>query len=177
MQDYLEEYPIVIPLSEIIEGASDLLCIGREVIAGSGYIDLLFIDKEGLLTLVETKLRKNREVRREVIGQVIEYASYVSQWNADDVYRIANEYFLTSDVVPSERKGITLDKVMKSDKIVGDEFSDEDFRYQIEQNLRDGRLRLIIAVDKLIEELRATVTFLNSNSKYEILLLKVSSFE
>ena len=91
LQDYLEEYPNVIPLSEIVEGASDLVCIGREVGAGSGSIDLLCIDKDGLLTIIETKLRKNREARREVIGQIVEYASYVSQWAADDVFRIANE--------------------------------------------------------------------------------------
>ena len=92
LQDYLEKYPSLIPLSEIVEGASDLLCIGREVGAGPGSVDLLFIDKDGLLTLVETKLVKNPEIRREVIGQIIEYASYVSQWTADKVYRVANEY-------------------------------------------------------------------------------------
>ncbi|MFC2003636.1 hypothetical protein ACFLV4_06835 [Chloroflexota bacterium] len=175
LQDYIEEYPTVIPLSEIIEGASDLLCIGREVGAGSGSMDLLFIDKEGLLTIVETKLRKNREVRREVIGQIIEYASYVSQWTAGDVYKIANDYFLKSDKVPLEHRGSSLDTVME--KVTGSEFSVEDFGTKVEQNLKDGRLRLIIGVDKLVEELRATVTFLNSHSDFEILLLQVSSFE
>ena len=38
LQDYLEEYPSLIPLAEIVEGASDLLCIGREVSAGPGAI-------------------------------------------------------------------------------------------------------------------------------------------
>lgn len=175
LQDYIEEYPSVIPLSEIIEGASDLLCIGREVIAGPGFIDLLFIDKDGLLTLAETKLRRNREARREVIGQIIEYASYVSQWTADDVYRIANDYFKNSKKVPVKYRGDSLDTVLE--RIVGYEFSAEEFRFKVEQNLKDGRIRLIIGVDTLIEPLRATVTFLNSFSTFEILLLQVSSFE
>jgi hypothetical protein len=175
LQDYLEKYPNLIPLSDIVEGASDLVCIGREVGAGSGAIDLLCVDKDGLLTIIETKLRRNRELRREVIGQIIEYAAYVSQWAADDVYRVASEYFSKSDKVPAEYKGKTLDEGMK--QIVGEEFSDEDFRSSIGQNLREGRIRLIIAVDELIEPLRATVTFLNSQSNFDILLLEVSDFE
>ena len=164
LQDYLEEYPSLIPLADIVEGASDLLCIGREVGAGPGAIDLLFIDKDGLLTVVETKLAKNPEARRTVIGQIIEYASYISQWSADDVYRIANEYLNSN-----------LDEVIQ--KMSEGEFSDEDFMSKVGQNLKDGKMRLIIAVDELIEPLRATVTFLNRNSTFDILLLQVSSFE
>lgn len=158
LQDYLEQYPSLIPLSEIVEGTSDLLCIGREVSVPSGAVDLLFIDKDGLLTIVETKLVKNPGIRREVIGQIIEYASYISQWTVDDVYRIANEYGKSN-----------LDEVMGN--------MGEDFRSNIERNLRNGKMRLIIAVDELIEPLRATVTFLNSYSNFDILLLQVSSFE
>ncbi|MBC8273704.1 MAG: hypothetical protein H8E40_01870 [Chloroflexi bacterium] len=175
LQDYLEEYPSLIPLADIVEGAADLLCIGREVGAGSGSIDLLCIDNDSLLTIVETKLRRNREARREVVGQIIEYASYVSQWTADDVYRIANEYFAKSEKAPQSYKGKTLDEVIR--EIVGDEFSDEAFRARIGQNLRDGRIRLVITVDELIEPLRATVTFLNSHSNFDILLLQVTDFE
>ena len=174
LQDYLEKYPSLIPLSDIVEGASALLCIGREVGAGPGAIDLLFIDKDGLLTLVETKLAKNPEARRTVIGQIIEYASYVYQWTADDVYRIANEYLSKSERVPSNYRG-TLNEVMG--KLSEEEFSFADFRANIEQNLKNGKIRCIIAVDELIEPLRATVTFLNSYSKFEILLLQVSNFE
>jgi len=164
LQDYLEKYPSLIPLSDIVEGASDLLCIGREVGAGPGAIDLLYIDKDGLLTIVETKLRRNREARREVIGQIIEYASYISQWTTDKVYEIANAYLKSN-----------LDEVMEN---IGEgEFLAEDFRSNIEQNLKDGKMRCIIAVDELIEPLRATVTFLNKNSTFDIFLLQVSSFE
>jgi len=158
LQDYLEKYPSLIPLAEIVEGASDLLCIGREVGAGLGAVDLLFIDKDGLLTIVETKLAKNPEARRTVIGQIIEYASYIAKWTVDDVYRIASEYLKSN-----------LDEVMGN--------MGEDFRSNIERNLRNGKMRLIIAVDELIEPLRAMVTFLNSYSNFDILLLQVSSFE
>jgi len=164
LQDYLEKYPSLIPLGEIVEGASDLLCIGREVGVPSGAIDLLFIDKEGLLTIVETKLAKNPEARRTVIGQIIEYVSYISEWTTDKVCEVADAYLESS-----------VDEAMQ--KVAGDDFSADDFRNNIEQNLRGGKIRLLIAVDELVEPLRATVTFLNKNSNFDILLLQVSSFE
>jgi len=164
LQDYLEKYPTLIPLADIVEGASDLLCIGREVGAGPGAIDLLFIDKDGLLTIVETKLAKNPEARRTVIGQIIEYASYISQWTADKVYEVANDYLKSN-----------LDEVIQ--EISEGEPLGSDYRSNIEQNLKSGKIRLIIAVDELNDPLRATITFLNSHSNFDILLLQVSSFE
>lgn len=175
LQDYLEEHPSLIPVEDIDENAAPLLCIGREVSVPSGSIDLLFVDKDGMLTVAETKLAKNPEARRTVIGQIIEYASYIYEWTADDVYRIANEYFSKSDKAPSDYKGGTLDEVMEN--FAEGDFSADDFRNSIEQNLRDGKIRLLVAVDELVEPLRATVTFLNRNSKFDILLLQVKNFE
>ena len=105
LQDYLEKYPSLIPLGEIVEGASDLLCIGREIGVPSGAIDLLFIDKEGLLTIVETKLAKNPEARRTVIGQIIEYVSYISEWTTDKVCEVADVY-LESSIDEAMQKGL-----------------------------------------------------------------------
>lgn len=163
LQDYLEKYPSIIPLDEIVEDASELICIGREVTVPSGAIDLMYVDKEGLITIVETKLIKNPEIRRTVIGQLIEYASFVSQWTTDYIYEIAATYLEQ-----------TLTETMIS--YVG-EFSEDDFKYNIKDNLQNGKIRLIIAVDELNEPMRATVTFLNSHSNFDILLLQVSSFE
>jgi len=174
LQDYLEKYPSLIPLGEVVEGASALLCIGREVSAGPGSIDLLFIDKDSLLTVVETKLAKNPEARRTVAGQIIEYASYISEWTVDDVYKVANDY-LKSDKIATKYKGLSLYDAME--KVTKSNFSNEDFRANIEQNLKKGSIRLIIAVDELVEPLRATVTFLNKNSNFDVLLLQVKNFE
>lgn len=41
------------------------LPIGWEVPLGPGRLDLLFVDSNGVLTLIETKLRANSESRRE----------------------------------------------------------------------------------------------------------------
>jgi len=180
LQDYLENYPSLIPLGEIVEGVPDLLCIGREVGIPSGAIDLLFIDEDGLLTIVETKLAKNPEARRTVVGQIIEYASYICGWTADKVYEVANAY-LKSERAPQKYKNLSLyEAIQKLSGISPEaegEFSAENFSNSIERNLRSGKMRLLIAVDELVEPLRATITFLNKNSNFDILLLSVKNFE
>lgn len=163
LQDYLEKHPSIIPLDEIVENPPQLICIRREVTVPSGAIDLLYVDSEGLITIVEMKLIKNPEIRRTVIGQVVEYASYVSQWTTDYIYEIAVAYLKQ-----------TLTETMKGYE---GEFPEDDFKHNIEDNLQNGKMRLIIAADELDEPLRATVTFLNSHSNFDILLLQVSSFE
>lgn len=173
LQDYLEQYPELIPVEDIDENAPPLFCIGREVGVSSGSEDLLFVDKSGLLTVVETKLAKNREARRTVVGQILEYASYTFQWTSDEVYDIANAY-LALDRVPLIYRGCTLDEAMM--KLNDDNFSPDNFRENIDNNLRNGKIRLIIAVDELVEQLRTTVDFVNSNSRFDLLLLQVKTF-
>jgi len=167
LQGYLEQFPDLLPLDEVEDDPLPLLAIGREVPVPSGAIDLLFIDVSGLLTIVETKLARNPEVRREVIGQIIEYASFVCQWDADHVERQANQY------LASRTNGETRDlyQALKS------ELNPEEVRAKLDDNLRKGRIRLVIAVDELVEPLRATVTFLNTFSTFDLLILQLRGFE
>ncbi len=51
---------------------------GREVhVEPAGDIDVLLVSEEGRLAIVETKLSYNREARREVVAQVLEYAVHL----------------------------------------------------------------------------------------------------
>jgi hypothetical protein len=164
LQDYLEKYPSIIPIEDIYENASQLTCIGREVPVASGAIDLLYIDQEGILTIVETKLAKNPEIRRTVIGQLIEYASFVSQWKAEYIYDMVTNRL--KQPIDMSAFGYMIFKK-----------SEDDFKHNIEENLKNGRIHLIIAVDELNESLRSTITFLNTHSNFDIFLLQISSYE
>ncbi len=69
-------------LQEVLAASPELLpgCAGnaaaRELsITGTGSLDLLLVDDLGTLTLVACKLRKNPQIRREVVGQILAYAS------------------------------------------------------------------------------------------------------
>src|SRR4051794_16736056 len=106
LQLFLKTYPELMPLEDIDLNAPPLLCIGWEVGVVSGAEDILYIDSSGLLTLIETKLRKNSESRREVVGQVLEYAAHMSKWTASNVELIAERFFAGSQA-PERLRGAT----------------------------------------------------------------------
>ena len=89
LQGLLEEYPELIALDEVDPTSSSLVPIGREVALGGQSLDLLYLDIGGRLTAVEAKLRKNSEIRRAVVGQVLEYGAYLSRWTVEDVEKQA----------------------------------------------------------------------------------------
>ncbi|WP_084385835.1 endonuclease NucS domain-containing protein [Methanoculleus horonobensis] len=68
----------------------DLLLIGRQVPTIFGkYIDLLAINKDGKLTIIE--LKRDR-APREVIAQILDYASWVKDLSYDDVKNYCQDY-------------------------------------------------------------------------------------
>ena len=52
-----------------------LVSLGREVSTPVGAIDNLFLSRNGYLVIVETKLCRNPEARRQVAAQLIDYAA------------------------------------------------------------------------------------------------------
>src|SRR4051812_3835695 len=74
LQKLLYDSPELIPAYDQDKSA----VFAREAgLPGSGYTDLLGVDGNGNILIVETKLARNDEVRRKVIGQVLEYAAYL----------------------------------------------------------------------------------------------------
>src|SRR3954466_5078484 len=86
IQDWIERDPELLGL--------DLLIIGREVTtADGGSIDLLGIDDEGNLAILE--LKRDR-TPRDVIAQVLDYASWVTELTEREVKEIAQRYLKKS---------------------------------------------------------------------------------
>ena len=74
-----------------------LMLIGRQVATAYGkYIDLLSIDQEGHLVVVELK---RNQTPREVVAQVLDYASWVQKLTYEEITRIYSE----SHKVPFEQ--------------------------------------------------------------------------
>ncbi len=80
-QKLLEDYPEIISGKKIRPGDDDpprFVLLRREAPISRWSLDHFLIDQFGVLTLVEFKLLQNLESRREVIGQIIEYAANAS---------------------------------------------------------------------------------------------------
>jgi hypothetical protein len=69
---------------------ADLLVIGRQVATGfGGFIDLLCMDRVGDLVIAELKRDKTP---REITAQTLDYASWVTDLQRDEILEIAKRY-------------------------------------------------------------------------------------
>jgi hypothetical protein len=136
--------------------------IREAALRGSGFTDLLGVDALGNVLIVETKLAKNREIRREVIGQVLEYAAFL--WGMS--YEEFDELFKSRT-----GKSIADSFLEKSESI-----SIEEILASIAGNLEQGRFKLLIAVDDInpeLEKIIAYISGLRSGLMLEALEVKI----
>ncbi|MDP2286987.1 MAG: hypothetical protein Q8M73_00260 [Actinomycetota bacterium] len=139
LQQILFEHPSLVPG---VEGAT-VAC--REFRSVAGFADVIVLDSEGALTLVECKLASNAEVRREVIGQVLDYAARLWRMPVQEFERA----WINAD--PNSQSPFT---------VLGDD--DGRIRTALQDNLHAGRLNLVLAVDHLNDDLKRIVEFLNT---------------
>jgi hypothetical protein len=173
LQQILYDSPEIIPIETVGAGAMKPIIFVKETgLPGSGFTDLIGIDETGGITIIECKLAANREIRRKVIGQVLEYAAFL--WG------MSYEEFERQCCKAEKWEGKNLTDVIK-DKLEpqGKPFSVEDFKANMESNLREGDFRLIIAVDELDPELKRIIEYINTrgDSSAKIYPLTLKQFE
>lgn len=75
IQKLIHENASILPIAGIGSGFAPAISNGREVSTNAGFIDNLLILPEVYITIVETNLWRNPQARREVVGQILDYAS------------------------------------------------------------------------------------------------------
>ena len=83
LQRALFECPACLPVNEIDPHIGPLIPICMELETGSGPADILYVTPSGQVIIVETKLWRNPQARREVIGQILDYANQLTSWTYD----------------------------------------------------------------------------------------------
>ncbi len=157
LQELLATSPDLLPGSE----TGLPMAVARELPVSSGRVDLVGVDVEGELTLCECKLASNPGVRREVVGQLLEYASALRGMAFGD---FAARF--------EARAGSPLVEAIAT--IAGEGFDEESFQAQVSDNLATGRFRLVIVVDQISEALRKTVVYLNDHLDAAVLALELA---
>ena len=119
------------------------------------WIDHMFLDQKGTPTFVEVKRATDTRIRREVVGQMLEYAANALRyWPAGKLRALAEE---RSGDNANSRLIELLDlnpAALETDRI-------EAFWQTVDENIREGRVRLLFVADELPKELRATIEFMN----------------
>jgi len=154
IQKLIHNNPDILPISEIDTGFTPAISIGREVATTAGYIDNLFISPDGYLTLVETKLWRNPEARREVVGQILDYAKELNKWSYTDLDNAVKQY---NQLYNNNADGL-LATVQKREDI--DEIDEHFFIDNISKNLKRGRFLLLIVGDGIRESVEEMVEYL-----------------
>jgi hypothetical protein len=131
-------------------------------------LDHLFIDQEAVPTLVEVKRSDDTRIRREVVGQMLDYAANgVVYWPAE---RLRADF-----EARCENEGKDADEVFRDS--FGDEVEPEQFWDDVEQNLLSGRVRLVFVSDLIPPELRRMIEFLNERmSPTEVVGVEIKQY-
>src|SRR5687767_1384759 len=82
LQALLKASPEIIPADPQGAALETVWC--REFPTDAGPIDLLGVGSDSSVTIMECKLARNQEIRREVVGQVLDYASALWGLSAED---------------------------------------------------------------------------------------------
>ena len=174
LQELIRTKPELLPVAEIEPDFAPLVSMGREVATAAGSIDNLFLSPQGYLTIVETKLWRNPEARREVVGQIIDYAKDVSRWSFDELERRVRSYnkqFLGSAL------GI-LDSLRQAEHII-DEADESAIVDTISRNLECGRFLLLVVGDGIRESVEAIADFLQQTPQlyFTLALVELQIYE
>jgi len=156
-QTLIEEYPTILAGDQINpEQPRKWLLISREMgipaeQGGSAQwsLDHLFIDQDAIPTFIEVKRSTDSRIRREVVGQMLDYAANASQyWSVEALREIYEKNTDEESALTLEPLGITPDKI-------------EDFWKTVDFNLRAGRIRLLFVADEIPSSLQVVIEFLN----------------
>lgn len=132
-------------------------------------LDHLFLDQDGVPTLVEVKRGTDTRIRREVVGQMLDYA-------ANSVLHWPVEELRARLTARCDAEGRDETDVMAG--LIGLDGDLEAFWTQVRTNLQAGRVRLLFVADRIPPELRRVVEFLNRQMQpAEVLAIELRQFE
>ena len=132
-------------------------------------LDHLIVDQDAVPTLVEVKRSANTEIRRTIVGQLLEYAAHASEtWTADTMrarFEASCEEFGDN---PTER----LARLLQTDDADVDAFFQE-----VATNLTARRMRLLFVADEIPDPLLRIVEFLNQQMPtIEVLAVEIKQY-
>jgi hypothetical protein len=175
-QELLENYPKLISGSQINpDNPRKWILISREFGVpneeqGNNIwsLDHLFIDQDGIPTLVEVKRSTDTRIRREVVGQMLDYAANaVTYWSLNEIRNKYETYCEKSNIDPE----------IKIQELIDETGDIEKFWDTVGTNLKAGKIRMLFIADKIPQELQRIIEFLNEQmTPAEVLGLEIKQF-
>jgi hypothetical protein len=173
LQNVIMRHPGLLAISQIEPIFVDMVPICTELpMRDAGFADNLFITPRGDIALVECKLWRNPEARREVVAQVLHYASELATWSYEALETAVKR---ARALDPAENtSNLTLAGMVSP----GGELDAVAFHDAVVRNLRHGRFLLLIAGDGIREGLETLTGFLQKNAglHFTLAIVEVALF-
>lgn len=176
LQELLAKYPNLLAGEQMdADNPRRWLLVSREMQvpgeadgAGRWSLDHLFLDQEAVPTLVEVKRSTDTRLRREVVGQMLDYsANAVAYWPMESI-RAAFER-------RCEAEGHDEESVLG--EFLGEEEDAGEFWTRVKTNLQAGRVRMVFVADVIPTELQRIVEFLNGQmDPAEVLAVEIKQY-
>jgi hypothetical protein len=154
IRDLIFANPGAVPVQEIDPSFGPLIPICTELDTRiAGFADALFVNHLGMPTLVECKLWRNPEARREVVGQILDYARVLRRWTYTDLQREAAR--------ARKEQGFDLFKHVQQ---YHPDLDAAAFVDNVSRNLAQGRLLLLILGDGIREGVEAIAEYIQDHA-------------
>lgn len=154
LRDTLFDNPEILPLDDIDAAFGPLIPVCKELRTDAGPIDAVFINDRGRLTIVECKLWKNPQARREVVAQTLHYVSALTDWSYADFQRQVASALGRQGNIPFE--------LVK--KHSGTRLNEPEFVDAVGRCLREGRILALLAGDGIREGVQSLTELVNRNA-------------
>jgi len=168
LQAILHSNPNCLPINEIDSLFADAVPLCREMRTTAGYVDNVLMTPTGMPVLVECKLWRNPQARREVVGQIIDYAKDLVRWTASDFQREV------AAIV--EREGNPIIALLRE---AGHQIDEAAFNDSLTANLRRGRFLLLIVGDGVREDVESIAEYLQGHTglHFSLGIVEIPIFE
>lgn len=178
LQALIAEHPELLDGEQIRPGdPRRWLLITREQgipeVPGSGdrwSLDHLIVDQDAVPTLAEVKRGSNSEIRRTIVGQVLEYAAHASlTWSAEELRRTFEE--------SATHRGFDPQELLAELLQTGGDPDADGFWNMVATNMAARRMRLLFVADEIPDPLERVVEFLNEQMpNIEVLAVEIKQF-
>lgn len=157
LQSLIAAQPAILPIEEIEPVLINALPICTEMPVKSGWVDVILVTPLGDLIVVECKLWRNPQSRREVVGQILDYAK--------DIAQLSYQEFEAATLKATPAPGITSDLSLYARASGNRPACDEHvFIDTVSRNLRRGRFLLLLVGDGIREGVETMTEFLQKHA-------------
>ncbi|NES85345.1 MAG: hypothetical protein F6K10_30220 [Moorea sp. SIO2B7] len=160
LQEFLEQYPNLLSVNQIDKGTPRRWLLIQRTLRGSSdeagiacwSFNNLFLDQQAIPTLVEATGKRELHIRRELIGQMLEYmANAAIYWPVESILA----------QFEANCREQNRDPETVFEEFLGVNTNEEQFWQQVKTNLQAGKVRLVFVAEEILPELQRVVEFLN----------------